>query len=179
MFVKASDPEHAAVNAARVVCSTNRFEHYPQLSWIEPFVAWRGMATGIDIALERLGDSIPREVAALTGKEIMRGNPSVDLGYFLQGACTVEDRRAAERVLVEEYRLALDLNADELPSSEEVWLRYRASTAHGLALWLVTAASDWQRFDVSLTLSQWYAAAFVDLDGAAAIGELTDQPSPP
>ena len=194
-----------------------RFESYPQLAWVEPFVAWRGMATGIDIGLERIGDSIPPEVSSLTGKQIMRdiwvpfvatlatggqtllhgdahvgntyvlpdddvgfldwqvvrrGNPSVDLGYFLQGACTIEDRRSAERELVEEYRLALDLPADELPSSDDVWLRYRASTAHGLALWLVTAASDWQRFEVSLALSQRYAAAFVDLDGADAIAAL-------
>jgi hypothetical protein len=37
----------------------------------------------------------------------------------------------------------------------------------------VTAASDWQRQDVSLALAHRYAAAFVDLDGAAAINDLT------
>ncbi len=198
----------------------DRFGRYPQLAWIEPFVAWRGMATGIDIGLERLGDSIQPEVARLGGKQIMRdiwvpfvatlatggqtllhgdahigntyvlpddqvgfldwqvvrrGNPSVDLGYFLQGACTIEDRRSAERELVEDYRLALTLTEGELPSSEDVWLRYRASTAHGLALWLVTAASDWQRPEVSLALSQRYATAFIDLDGANAIAELGEQ----
>jgi hypothetical protein len=195
-----------------------RFSSYPELSWVEPFVAWRGMATGIDMGLARAGGIIPPEVRRLTGKEIMRdvwapfvgtlatggqtllhgdahigntyvlpdddvgfldwqvvrrGNPSIDLGYFLQGACSIEDRRAAERELVEEYRSALDLPADELPSSEDLWLRYRASTAHGLALWLVTAASDWQRLDVSLALAERYATAFVDLHGAAAIEELT------
>ncbi len=65
--------------------------------------------------------------------------------------------------------------ADELPSSEDLWLRYRASTAHGLAIWLVTAASDWQRLDVSLALAERYAAAFVDLDAAEAIEELTSR----
>jgi hypothetical protein len=197
----------------------DQIRRYPQLSWVEPFVAWRGMATGIDIGLERAGDRIPSEVQRLTGKEIMRdvwvpfvgtlahggttllhgdahigntyvlpddgvgfldwqvvrrGNPSVDLGYFLQGACTVEDRRSCERELVEEYRAALELPADQRPAPEDVWLRYRASTAHGLALWLVTAASDWQRREVSLTLAQRYAAAFVDLDGATAIAGLAD-----
>ncbi len=198
----------------------DRLLSYPQLSWVEPFVAWRGMATGIDIGLQRLGDSIPTQVAHMSGRQIMRdvwvpfvatlatggqtllhgdahvgntyvladdevgfldwqvvrrGNPSVDLGYFLQGACTIEDRRSAEHELVEEYRRALNLPADELPSSRELWLRYRASSAHGLALWLVTAASDWQRFEVSAALSQRYATAFVDLDGAAAIAALTPQ----
>jgi len=215
---------NGVLNLARLHSSFwgDRFGRYPQLSWIEPFVAWRGMATGIDIGLDRLGDSIPPVVAGMSGRQIMRdiwvpfiatlvtggqtllhgdahigntyvlpdddvgfldwqvvrrGNPSVDLGYFLQGACTVEDRRSAERELVEEYRLALasDLTAEELPSAEEVWLRYRASTAHGLAVWLVTAASDWQRFDVSRTLSERYATAFVDLDGANAIDELGEQ----
>jgi len=194
-----------------------RFEQFRQLSWVDPFVAWRGMAAGIDIGLSRVGDTIPLDVQRLTGKEIMRdiwvpfvatlatggqtllhgdahigntyvlsydvgfldwqvvrrGNPAVDLGYFLQGACTIEDRRAAERELVEEYRRALSLTTDELPSAEDIWLRYRASTAHGLALWLVTAASDWQRPEISLALSQRYAAAFVDLDGAQAIQQLT------
>jgi Ser/Thr protein kinase RdoA (MazF antagonist) len=195
----------------------NRMARYPQLSWVEPFVAWRGMAAGIDIGLERAGDCVPPEVQRLTGKQIMReiwvpfvetlarggqtllhgdahigntyllpddevgfldwqvvrrGNPAVDLGYFLQGACTVEDRRVAERELVEEYRLALEIGADELPAAEDVWLRYRASTAHGLALWLVTAASDWQRLDVSLALAERYATAFVDLDATTAINEL-------
>jgi Ser/Thr protein kinase RdoA (MazF antagonist) len=198
----------------------DRLARYPQLSWVEPFVAWRGMAAGIDIGLERAGDRVPPEVQRLTGKHIMRdiwvpfvatlatggqtllhgdahigntyvlpddgvgfldwqvvrrGNPAVDLGYFLQGACTVADRRSAERELVEEYRLALELGTDEQPSSEDVWLRYRASTAHGLALWLVTAASDWQRLEVSLALSERYAAAFVDLDAAAAVNELSSR----
>jgi hypothetical protein len=77
-----------------------------------------------------------------------------------------------------ELRARLDGDHDvgvpsrEAPSREEVWLRYRASTAHGLTMWLVTAASDWQRLEVSLALAQRYAAAFMDLDGAAAIKHL-------
>ena len=112
-------------------------------------------------------------VGFLDWQVLRTGNPSVDLGYFLQGACTVDDRRAAERGLVNEYCAALELPAGEQPSAEEMWLRYRASTAHGLTMWLVTAASDWQRLEVSLTLAHRYAAAYTDLDGAAAINDLT------
>jgi len=195
----------------------DRLGRYPQLSWVQPFVSWRGMAVGIDIGLERVGEGVPPEVQCMTGKEIMRslwapfidtlahggqtllhgdphigntyvlpdddvgfldwqvlrtGNPSLDLGYFLQGACTVEDRRAAEGALIDEYHAALELPPDECPSREDVWRRYRASTAHGLTMWLVTAASDWQRSEVSLALAHRYAAAFVDLDSADAINEL-------
>lgn len=112
-------------------------------------------------------------VGFLDWQVLRRGNHSLDLGYFLQGAVTIEDRRSHEVDLVEEYREALDLPAEERPTRDEVWQRYRASAAHGLALWLATAASDtWQRPEVSLTLAQRYATAFVDLEAAAAIDEL-------
>lgn len=201
----------------------NRLQQYPQLWWVEPFVAWRGMAVGIDIGLERAGDGVPPEVQCMTGKEVMRdawapfigslahggqtllhgdphigntyvlpdngvgfldwqvlrtGNPSLDLGYFLQGACTVDDRRAAERDLVDGYHGALELPAGEKLSRDDLWLRYRASSAHGLTMWLVTAASDWQRLEVSLALAHRYASAFIDLDGAAAINELASSGAP-
>jgi aminoglycoside phosphotransferase (APT) family kinase protein len=114
------------------------------------------------------------DVGFLDWQVVRRGNYSIDLGYFIQGALTVEDRRASEVDIVEAYRDALDVPADERPSGKEVWRRYRASTAHGLTMWLVTAASDtWQRQEVSLTLAQRYAAAFVDLEGATAIDQLT------
>jgi aminoglycoside phosphotransferase (APT) family kinase protein len=115
------------------------------------------------------------DVGFLDWQVVRRGNPSIDLGYFLQGACTIADRQSAERPLVEEYCAALELPAAEQPSVEDVWLRYRASTAHGLTMWLVTAASDWQRLDVSLTLAERYAAAYIDLDSSAAIQQLASR----
>lgn len=85
----------------------------------------------------------------------------------------MEDRRAGERELLEHYRATLELPADERPSAEEVWLRYRASVVHGLALWLATAsAGEWQRPTVSATLAKRYCAAYEDLDTAAAVGAL-------
>jgi aminoglycoside phosphotransferase (APT) family kinase protein len=188
-----------------------------RLGWVEPFVAWRSMARGIDGGKARTADLLPREVAALDGERIhhecwvpfigslghgpatllhgdphigntyvlpddrvgfldwqvlRRGNQSLDLGYFLQGAVTVEDRRAHEVALVDEYHDALDLPADERPSRDDVWLRYRASVSHGLAIWLATASSKWQRAEVSAALVERYAAAFVDLDTPAAIAQL-------
>ena len=82
-----------------------------------------------------------RTVGFLDWQVARRGNFSLDLGYFLQGALTTEDRRLHERALLEEYRDALGLPADEMPSPDEVWLRYRASVAHGLTLWLCTASA--------------------------------------
>lgn len=105
---------------------------------------------------------------------LRRGNWSLDLGYFLQGALTTEDRRRHERDLLAEYRDGLGLPAGELPGADEIWLRYRASVAHGLCTWLATASAGelWQRPDIALELAQRYAMAYGDLDTAAALAAI-------
>jgi hypothetical protein len=189
----------------------------PALGWVEPFVAFEGLEYApLHIAHERLGDTVPAEIPALSGTELFvdiwaryigtlttspqtllhgdphigntyvlpddevgfldwqmvrRGNWSLDLGYFLQGALTIEDRRSSERELLDEYRGALTLPADEMPTAEEVWLRYRASVAHGLAIWMATLSGGdaWQRPDICLAFAQRYSAAFIDLETRAAL----------
>lgn len=103
-----------------------------------------------------------------------RGHWSLDLGYFLQGALTIDDRRACEDRLLREYRDALDLPTDEKPSPQQIHHGYRASVAHGLTLWLCTASAGefWQRPDIALALAQRYSAAYADLDTATAIADL-------
>jgi aminoglycoside phosphotransferase (APT) family kinase protein len=115
------------------------------------------------------------DVGFLDWQMARRGNWSLDLGYFLQGALTIEDRRSAERGLLEEYRNALTLPADEMPGPDEVLLRYRASVAHGLAIWMATASGGdaWQSAQVSTTLAQRYAIAFVDLDTRSALDAIS------
>ncbi len=116
------------------------------------------------------------EVGFLDWQVARRGNFSLDLGYFLQGALIIEDRRQYEHQLVAEYRDELALPAGEMPTMDDLWLGYRASVAHGLTLWLCTASADgglWQRAEVAVTLAQRYAAAYADLDTRAAISELT------
>lgn len=194
-----------------------RLTGHRALSWVEPFVAFQGLEYApLHIAHERLGDTAPAEVVALSGTELFvdiwaryigtltasaptllhgdphigntyvlpdetvgfldwqmvrRGSFSLDLGYFLQGALTIEDRRAAERDLLDEYRGALRLPAEELPSADDIWVRYRASVAHGLAIWMATLSGGdaWQRADICLAFAQRYAAAFVDLQTGDAL----------
>lgn len=115
------------------------------------------------------------ELGFLDWQMVRHGNWSLDLGYFLQGALIPDDRRAHEGELLDEYRAALGLPADELPSSEEVRLRYRASVAHGLTLWLCTASADgglWQSPEVAVALAQRYAYAYADLDTPEAIAAI-------
>jgi aminoglycoside phosphotransferase (APT) family kinase protein len=195
----------------------DRLTNHRALSWVEPFVAFAGLEYApLDIAHERLGDTVPAEIPALSGTELFvdiwaryistlttstqtllhgdphigntyvlpdddvgfldwqmarRGNWSLDLGYFLQGALTIEDRRRGERELLDEYRDALRLPADEMPTADEIWLRYRASVAHGLAIWMATLSGGdaWQRQDICLAFAQRYSAAFIDLETRAAL----------
>ena len=202
----------------------DRLTDNPELSWVEPFVAFEGMQYApLHIARERLGDTVAAEVLALTGEQLFieiwaryiatltgsptstqtllhgdphigntyvlpdddvgfldwqmvrRGNWSLDLGYFLQGALTISDRRHSERDLLDEYRSALRLQASEMPSADEVLLRYRASVAHGLAIWMATLSGGdaWQSAEICLALAQRYAAAFLDLDTPAAIDAIS------
>jgi hypothetical protein len=114
------------------------------------------------------------ELGFLDWQVVRRGNWSLDLGYFLQGALTVEDRRSSERQLLVEYRDALGLPADETPSADEIWLRYRGSVAHGLTLWLCTASAGelWQRPDIAIALAQRYSMAFDDLQTTDALAAI-------
>jgi hypothetical protein len=113
------------------------------------------------------------EVGFLDWQVVRRGSWSQDVGYFLVGSLTEEDRRASEGELVETYRQSLELPVEQRPSPEEAWLRYRSSAAYGLAIWLSTMGTDgWQRPEVSLALAQRYAAAFVELDSLAALDAL-------
>jgi hypothetical protein len=111
-------------------------------------------------------------VGFLDWQVVRRGNWSQDLGYFLVGSLTIEDRQAHEQALVEAY-------VDELGlvDPSEAWLRYRASAVYGLTIWLSTLGTDgYQRHEVSLALAERYAAAHLDLDAAGALDELDGLP---
>ena len=109
------------------------------------------------------------ELGFLDWQVVRRGGWSVDVGYFIQGALTEEDRGAAEADLVEEYRTSLDVPDDERPTAEQAWLHYRASAAHGLTLWLATFAGTVHPPAACLALIERYAAAFVELDTPGAL----------
>jgi hypothetical protein len=109
------------------------------------------------------------EVGFLDWQVVRRGHWSQDAGYFLQGALTEADRRAADRDLVSAYLKEYDSEAD----GADAWLWYRASAAYGLAIWLSTLGTDgYQPHAVSLELAARYAAAFVELDTLGALAVL-------
>lgn len=112
-------------------------------------------------------------VGFLDWQVVRRGNWSQDVGYFLQGALRPEDRRAAERELVETHRVALagGLPKDSGLSADDAWTWYRASPAWGMAMWMATLGSDGgsQPFDVCRALVHRHCVAAVDLDSMAAL----------
>jgi aminoglycoside phosphotransferase (APT) family kinase protein len=117
---------------------------------------------------------LPEDKVGFLDWQVVRGgNWSQDMGYFAMGALTLEDRRACEADLVEEHRRALGLPEGRRPGREEAWLRYRASPAYGLPIWLSTLGTDgFQTHEVSATLVERYAAAFMELDSLGALSDL-------
>lgn len=109
-------------------------------------------------------------VGFLDWQVVRRGGWSQDVGYFLIGSLTEQDRRRSERDLIEEYRNALEVPNADRPSKDQAWLNYRTTPAYGLAIWLSTLGTDgWQSQEISTTLVQRYAAAFVELDSERAL----------
>ena len=110
------------------------------------------------------------DVGFLDWQVVRRGGWSQDVGYFLISALTEVDRRAHERSLLEEYRRTLEVPAGERPSAQAVWERYRATPAYGLAIWLSTLGTEgYQSQEVSMTLSQRFASAFLELHTLSAL----------
>lgn len=102
-----------------------------------------------------------------------KGNWAFDVGYFLVSALDVADCRAHEADLIEEYRKALDVPAQDLPSAEEAWLRYRTTPAYGLAVWVATGSSvNYQSSEICSNLVHRYGRAFLDLDTRSALASL-------
>jgi aminoglycoside phosphotransferase (APT) family kinase protein len=113
------------------------------------------------------------EVGFLDWQVVRRGNWSQDIGYFLVGALTEKDRRAQEDQLLEDYLGALTIRGEKRVPFADARLRYRASAAYGLAIWLSTLGSDgFQSQEVSLALAKRYATAFVELSSLDALADL-------
>jgi aminoglycoside phosphotransferase (APT) family kinase protein len=113
------------------------------------------------------------DVGFLDWQVVRRGNWSQDVGYFLIGALSEEDRRVSGVELLDGYLAHLEVPAGQRPDAGEAQTRYRASAAYGLAIWLSTLGTDgFQSREVSLALAQRYAAACLELRTEEALVEL-------
>jgi hypothetical protein len=128
-------------------------------------------ATGPQTVLH--GDPHPGNTYAVPGDRtgfydwqlVRTGHWSHDIGYFLAGSMSVEDRRRHDKDLLEVYLDALGRAGVTPPTLSEAWSRYRASPAFGLATWLHTlAAGSFQQTDVCVATIERFATAYADLE---------------
>jgi hypothetical protein len=87
---------------------------------------------------------------------------SSDVGYFLGGALSIEDRRNHEQGLLREYLNVLSAHGVAAPDFDDAWLAVRRRHLHGLC-WLLIP-EQMQPTDYSAAMAERYAAAAMDHD---------------
>jgi hypothetical protein len=92
------------------------------------------------------GDAHPGNVYFRDGKAglldwqaVRRGHPSRELAYTLITSLTPEDRRTAQRDLLDVYRRALAASGGPELDRDDLWLRFRQGALYGYVAPLITA----------------------------------------
>jgi aminoglycoside phosphotransferase (APT) family kinase protein len=99
---------------------------------------------------------------------VRKGSPWRDVSYFIVGGLTVEERRTADRDLVEQYRQhLLALGAEGVPDAEEAWQRFIRWPAYGTQAWLGNLNQWGQRSGAEMVKRQF--AASDDYDTVALL----------
>lgn len=102
-------------------------------------------------------------IGFLDFQAVGRGPYIWDVTYFLTGALAPEDRRSAERDLLDHYRDALRKHGvDDAPGRDAVFLAHRQHMMHGYLNILTPVEMQPDRFAVSM--GQRFAMAMEDLD---------------
>lgn len=106
----------------------------------------------------------------LDWQAVRRGHPSRDLAYTLITSLTPEDRRAAQRDLLCEYRRALAAAGGPVLNGDELWLRYRQGALYAYVAALITAGmGGMQVEDIALEGLRRAVAALDDLETVALL----------
>jgi hypothetical protein len=102
---------------------------------------------------------------------VRTGHWSHDVGYFLVGSLSPQDRRRHERDLLSGYLDALGhAGTETVPDFDEAWQRYRTTPAFGLCTWLHTiAAGTFQPVEMCVSTLERFAAAYEDLGTADSL----------
>jgi hypothetical protein len=109
--------------------------------------------------------SLPGDRTGFYDWQLVRtGDWCHDVGYFLVGSLSVDDRRSCERDLLAGYLDALGSAGAPVPGFERAWDRYRSSPAFGLASWVHTySAGSFQADSVCLATIERFGTAYSDL----------------
>lgn len=145
------------------------------------FVAdnYRALAALIDTPPHTVmhGDAHPGNMYFHGGKAglldwqaVRRGHPARELAYTLITSLTPEDRRAAQRELLDDYRRGLAAAGGPGLDRDELWLRYRQGALYAYVAPLITAGmGGMQADDIAMEGLRRGVAALEDLETAAAL----------
>ena len=123
------------------------------------------------------GDAHPGNMYFCGGKAglldwqfVRRGHPARELAYTLITSLTPEDRRAAQRDLLDDYRRALAAAGGPDLDRDDLWLRYRQGALYGYVAPLITAGmGGMQVEDIATEGLRRGVAALDDLETIAAL----------
>jgi thiamine kinase-like enzyme len=123
------------------------------------------------------GDAHPGNVYFRDGRAglldwqaVRRGHPSRELAYTLITSLTPEDRRAAQRDLLDSYRHALAAAGGPDLDRDDLWLRFRQGALYGYVAPLITAGmGGMQVEDIAMEGLRRGVAALDDLETIAAL----------
>jgi Ser/Thr protein kinase RdoA (MazF antagonist) len=140
---------------------------------------YRAVATLIDAPPHTVmhGDAHPGnmyfrdgEPGLLDWQAVRRGHPSRELAYTLITSLTPEDRRAAQRDLLDVYRRALAAAGGPDLDRDDLWLRYRQGALYGYVAPLITAGmGGMQVEDIAMEGLRRGVAALDDLETVAVL----------
>jgi hypothetical protein len=104
---------------------------------------------------------------------VRKGSPWRDACYFVVGALTVDERRSADRDLVEHYRgRLLATGADGVPDRDAAWQEFMRWPAYGTQAWLGNINQWGQHSGVEMVRRQFAAADDYDTVGLLTAGKL-------
>jgi hypothetical protein len=110
------------------------------------------------------------EAGLLDWQAVRRGHPSRELAYTLITSLTPEDRRAAQRDLLDEYQKALAAAGGPDLDRDDLWLRFRQAALYPYVATLITAGmGGMQVEDIAMEGLGRGVAALDDLETVAAL----------
>ena len=106
----------------------------------------------------------------LDWQAVRRGHPSRELAYTLVTSLTPEDRRAAQRDLLDAYRRALAAAGGPELDRDDLWLRYRQGAMYAHVAALITAGMGGMQVEnIAMEGLRRAVAALDDLETIAAL----------
>jgi hypothetical protein len=108
---------------------------------------------------------------------VRKGSPWRDVCYFIVSALTVDERRSADRNLVEHYRQQLIAGgAEGVASSDEAWQQFMRWPGYGTQAWLGNINQWGQRSGVEMVKRQFAASDDYDTVGLLTRGKQPRRP---